>query len=303
MIKSCLFITSSAIAVEHGSGETEALLLQIGFKMVGVKCDEVGLESDDILQYESYCAFSLRPDVLRIISSLPREKTVYLFPFCDFPIEVSEQESIKVLPENVVVVSRSRAETKQLVNAIGEKRVEEIPGWFLPPFVSKSGLSLPDSDNRVPYVLALVNSSRVCGLKEFAKLALESGISCRVVADDPSITEKVPDVVAMRQVTYGSPLWYGLLQNALAFYEPNPRTTSSLLEAAWLGKTVYSPNADLINNTLNCNLTRHINAATLTTEFERILAGEENLFQSRILPRMANTVAFHLATLAKTQKS
>jgi hypothetical protein len=155
------------------------------------------------------------------------------------------------------VVARNSAEYSKFVKYYGQDSVRLISGWFMPPFAIPY-VNNDDDDDEVlslkEYGLAMVGADREGGLMEYCDFLEERGVPLVVFSDQPDISSNNlkhhPNMVIRRRCLYGSKVWYDALSRCQCFYEPVPRLTTSLLEALWFGKKVYSDFSLEINDLL-----------------------------------------------------
>ena len=251
-----LFILSRDVMFFHGSGEVETKLLQIGFQLLGHECHVAGLDSGDFSEYDLYCLFSIRDDVLTLLDSIPAQRSCLIVPQVD-SLEQSQAERIARHASHLrqmAVLSRSAEERQHLGALDPGLAVVHVDGWFLKPFV-RDALSLVDEPAvRTGYWLAMVSPDRDAGLLEFARRVSDREQELLILSDRPSEHRArfgdLANVRFERRRAYGSRPWFSALDGCRGLYEPNPRLTCSVLEALWMGKAVVSPHASALNAAL-----------------------------------------------------
>lgn len=255
-----LFVLSRDVIFFHGSGEVEAKILQVGLQLLGHECHIAGLDSGDFFDYDTYFFFSMRPDVLDMLRKTPQLKSCVVIPQMDDlnAVMVADLNQCSQHLDTLAIVGRTHNEFGRLNSLFPGRRCLLVPAWFLKPFIHEEKLAIEYSDKHAGYCLSMTSVDRDNGLPRMAATCREVGVRLHVVSDRPDEHRQrlagIEGVTLLNFETYGSLQWYMRLENCSSLYEPNPRLTTSILEALWMGKTVYSPHAEYINMVLGANL-------------------------------------------------
>jgi hypothetical protein len=152
--------------------------------------------------------------------------------------------------ENTIIVCKTPNELDAL-RALGVDNLLFEPGFFMEPQAFSSSRFDEFLIER-PYFLSFCNKGRIDGLLEFIS-NVDFPFLLVVHPGDIEYFQKITlgmDVYVMPTIPYGSEFWYRSLSGCMAFYEPNPHLTTSVLEALFLKKEVYSVHAKKINQLL-----------------------------------------------------
>jgi len=296
-----LFVMSREVIFFHGSGETEANTLRTGVQLTGANCDVAGLDSGDFADYESYFLFSLRKDVIDVLTKIDKNKCCVLFPQVENLDRNTCMHIMKLAGHlnKFWIVARTPEEHSLYSEIFGHKKVIYIDGWFLKPFIQSNETNntiRPDIQTR-PFGLAFIALDRDGGLDKFIKENLSNGIDVNVVTDKPrehaKLYDKYENVNFVKLYRYGCENWYLLLKNAEMFFEPNSRLTCSLLESLWLGKKVVSPHYKIINKMLGGEIVD----ASICSSSKQIEPISKATIKKMVFSRHANFVAYRILNI------
>lgn len=280
--KNVLFTTDQFNLQNYSSGEIELSILRYGFEFIGYVTDLISAEHIAIDSYDLHVVFSTSVNFKNYLSKISEKSPIIVFPQLTSSISEVELERLKpiILRENSLIVCKTLNELDAL-RAYGAKNLLYEPGFFMEP----QAFSKSKFDNFLiekSYFLSFCNKGRVDGLLEFI-----SQVDCAFILvvhpGDVAYFQKITsgfDVLVLPTIPYGSEFWFRIIADCTGFYEPNPHLTTSVLEALFLNKEVYSVHAEKINKAMGQNLDS-------SGEVKLIKMGNELLF---------NCLNYNLAT-------
>lgn len=274
-----LLIASNEIFFHHGSGEDETKIIQIGFELGGVHTSQPGLDHGNFIDYDFYCAFSVRDDVIKMIKKIPLSKPCFLFPMIeDYDFFYEKIETLRS-QKNIYLIARTHQELTLFSRFVGKDKSLLMPAWFLVPFISKASVGAsPIAIENKKYGLAMIGSDRAGGVRRYCEkmrtLNADVVIYCDNIEATSDYLRDYENVICRSRCDYGTEEWYRSISNCMNFYEPNARLTSSVLECLWNGKLVFSDKFNDIN--------KYFNGVNLILDLEKLhsLEMESNLVRN-----------------------
>jgi len=244
---------SQNIYFHHDSGEVEISLLKLGFSLLGIQCDYAGIESDDFNSYDLFLAFSLKPDILNIVSKISPGKNCIIFPQTEdySSLNINSLQQLSNVGTNFYIQTRNEFENSFYASNT-QINVLYIPGWFNKPFIWNGidSKSVYLEFNK-KYGLAFLGQVNLNEIYSINSESIKYNYGMILVTNNQmELISNQKNIIFKKKVKYGSQEWFEYLNQCSYFFEPNDRLTCSLLEALWLGKDIISPHAETLNKML-----------------------------------------------------